>query len=74
VKIFREDKAHVHTGLEVNYQETVSFRVGYLFGYETRGFTAGLGLRRDIFNRDYGFSPQSQDLNSGHTLSVEVEF
>ena len=74
VKIFREDKAHLHTGLEVNYQETVSFRVGYLFGYETRGLTTGLGLQRDIFRLDYAFGPQSQDLNSGHTLSVEVEF
>jgi hypothetical protein len=74
VKVFRENNTHLHTGAEVNYQETIAFRLGYLFGYETRGLTAGLGLRRDIFRLDYGFSPQSQDLNSGHTLSVEVEF
>jgi hypothetical protein len=74
MKVFRENNTHLHTGAEVNYQETVAFRLGYLFGYETRGFTAGLGLRRDILRIDYGFSPQSQDVNSGHTLSVEVEF
>jgi hypothetical protein len=74
LKVFREDNAHLHTGVEVSYQELVSFRVGYLTGYETRAFTAGLGLQRGIFRLDYGFSPQSQDLNSGHTLSVEAEF
>jgi hypothetical protein len=74
VKVFRENNTHFHTGAEVDYQETVAFRLGYLFGYETRGFTAGLGVRRDILRLDYSFSPQSQDLNSGHTLSVEVEF
>jgi hypothetical protein len=74
LKVFREDNTHLHAGVEVNYQELVSFRAGYLTGYETRAFTAGLGLQRGIFRLDYGFSPQSQDLNSGHTLSVEVEF
>jgi hypothetical protein len=74
LKVFREDNAHLHTGVEMNYQELVSFRAGYLTGYETRTFTAGLGVQRGIFKLDYGFSPQSQDLNSGHTLSVEVEF
>jgi hypothetical protein len=74
LKVFREDNTHLHTGVEVNYQELVSFRLGYLTGYETRAFTAGLGLHRGIFKLDYGFSPQSQDLNSGHTLSIEVEF
>jgi hypothetical protein len=74
VKVFREDNTHLHTGLEVNYQETIAFRIGYLFGYETRGLTAGVGLRRNIFRLDYAFSPQSEDLNNGHTLSVGVEF
>jgi hypothetical protein len=74
LKVFHEDNAHLHTGVEMDYQELVSFRVGYLTGYETRAFTTGLGLHRGIFRFDYGFSPQSQDLNSGHTLSVEVEF
>jgi hypothetical protein len=74
VKVFHEDNAHLHTGLEVDYQETIAFRIGYLFGYETRGLTAGLGLRRDIFRLDYGFSSQSEDFNNGHTISVGVEF
>jgi len=74
VKVFHEDNAHVHTGLELNYQETIAFRIGYLFGYESRGLTAGVGLRRNIFRLDYAFSPQSEDLNNGHTISVGVEF
>jgi hypothetical protein len=74
LKVFRDSNAHLHTGVELNYQELVSFRLGYLTGYEARAFTAGLGLHRGIFTLDYGFSPQSQELNSGHTLSVEVEF
>ena len=74
VRVFREDRTHLHTGAEVNYQEMLSFRLGYLFGYETRGFTAGLGIRKDFLKLDYGFSPQSQDMNNGHTISLEVEF
>jgi hypothetical protein len=73
LKVFRDSNAHLHTGVELNYEELVSFRLGYLTGYETRAFTAGVGLHRGIFRLDYGFSPQSQGLNSGHTVSVEVE-
>jgi hypothetical protein len=74
VKVFREDNTHLHTGLELNYQETIAFRIGYLFGYDTRGLTVGLGLRRNIFRLDYAFSLQSEDLNNGHTVSVGLEF
>jgi hypothetical protein len=74
IKHSHDDKFHLHTGAELNFQETVSFRAGYLFGYESRGFTAGLGLQRDFLRLDYGFSPQAQEINNGHTISVGVEF
>ena len=74
VKVLREEKTHLHTGTELTYQELVSLRFGYLFGYETRGFTAGLGLRRDFVTVDYGFSPQSRNISNGHTISIGVEF
>ena len=74
IKVFKEEKAHLHTGAEVDYQQVIAFRLGYLFGYETRGLTVGLGVRKDFLRLDYGFSPQSDDVSNGHTISVGVEF
>ncbi len=74
IRTFHEDKVHLHTGAELAYHESISFRIGYAFGYETRGLSAGLGVRRDFLRLDYGFSPQSQEVNNGHTISLGVEF
>lgn len=74
VKVFKEDKAHLHTGAEVSYHRTVSVRLGYLFGYEARGITVGIGMMKALFRLDYAFSPHFQSLDAGHTISLGVEF
>jgi len=74
VNIFQEKKAHFHTGAELTYSEIISLRFGYLSGYDTRNVTLGVGLHKDPFRIDYGLSPQSQSLSTGHTVSVGVEF
>ncbi len=74
VNIFQEQKTHFHTGAELTYDEIISLRFGYLFGYDTRNVTLGVGLHRDPFRIDYGFSPQSQSLSTGHTVSLGVGF
>jgi hypothetical protein len=61
-------------GAEVEYLDMFSLRAGYQTGYDARGFSAGLGVRYDIFGVDYAYLPFSQDLGASHIIAVAVNF
>jgi hypothetical protein len=61
-------------GAEVSYLEKFSLRAGYQSGYDARGFSAGLGVRYDVFGVDYAYVPFSQDLGASHIISVGISF
>ncbi len=73
-KVLADDKVHLAVGGEFDYGRTFAARIGYQFGYESKGISAGVGMRYGMFKVDYGFTPFSLDLGSAHTLSVGVEF
>ena len=66
--------SHLHLGVETTYQNYFSIRVGYLTGYDARGFSAGMGIRYNRFQVDYAFVPVSYDLGNAHSISVGVTF
>ncbi len=74
VKVLHEDRAHLNTGAELNFHQTISARVGYQLGYEEKGVTTGFGVQYGLFKLDYGFIPVSMELNNMHTVSVSVNF
>ena len=61
-------------GAEATYLDLVSVRAGYQTGYDVRGFSAGLGIRYDMFGVDYAYVPFSQDLGASHIIAVGVHF
>lgn len=69
-----ESTTHLHAGAEVNYRQALSLRVGYMTGYESRSYTAGVGFRYSQFQLDYAFAPTKYDLGSTHTFSLMIEF
>jgi len=73
-KVIADDNVHVHAGGEFDYNRTFAVRLGYQFGYESKGISAGVGIRYNIFKLDYGFTPFSLDIGNTHTVSVGVEF
>jgi hypothetical protein len=65
----KDSNLHLHAGLEwTGYG--LSLRAGYQSGYETRGFTAGLGFQRDRIGISYGYIPFQSSLGDAHILTV----
>jgi hypothetical protein len=73
-KPFSGDLFHLNLGGEFEYSESFAVRIGYQSGYESKGLSAGFGVRYGIFKIDYGFVPFSLDLGSAHIVSCGVEF
>lgn len=65
---------HFNFGGEVAYKKTVAARAGYQTGYESRGFTAGIGLLWGSLKFDYAFLPFSQGLGSANLFSLQFKF
>ncbi len=72
VRIFPEKTNYLNTGAQFFFERTVAARVGYQFGSEARGFSAGLGIRYRLFLLDYAYAPLSQDLGNTHTITIGV--
>ncbi len=73
-KYSETDDIHSHTGGEIFYDSIIAFRLGYVTGYESKGFTTGLGLYWEGLNFDYAFTPYSYGLGSTHTISLMYSF
>lgn len=70
VKTVRDDRLHVHAGVEVQYDNFLFLRSGYVSGYEFRDFTTGIGLVSSSVKFDYAYVPFSGAFNSTHTFSL----
>jgi hypothetical protein len=68
-----EDRSHLLTGVEYNYQNTVAFRVGYQTGYDSKSFSAGFGVKYQFLHFDYAFVPFQNDLGDTNILSLSFE-
>jgi hypothetical protein len=69
-----EGKTHVHVGGEIDYEHTFAVRLGYMTGYESRSFTAGMGIQYNLVNLDYAYVPFQYDLGTTHTFSLGFRF
>jgi hypothetical protein len=61
---------HLLGSLETTYKNLVSVRLGYASGYESRGLTAGLGIRYEFLQFNYAFVPFSLGLGDAHLFSL----
>ena len=69
---FPENRASLNLGAEALFHHIAAVRVGYTFGSEARGISAGVGIMYGIFGLDYAYSPLSSDLGNAHTISIAV--
>jgi hypothetical protein len=67
-------ETHVLGSLETTYNNRVSVRLGYASGYDSRGLTAGLGLRYEFLQFNYAFIPFSLGLGDAHLFSLGFQF
>lgn len=68
------DDNHVNFGAELNYDKLIAVRAGYQTGYESRGFSAGVGLAWNKLFFDYGFIPFKYNLGTTHIISIKLKF
>lgn len=68
------DDSHIHGGFELLYKKLVAIRGGYMSGYESKGLTAGFGVRWSTISFDYAFIPFDYNLGNSHTISVMYSF
>ena len=72
--IFPEKQGYLNTGTEFMYGRLLAARLGYQFGSQGRGLSAGLGILYGIVGLDYAYSHLAEDLGNTHTLSLAVTF
>lgn len=68
----RESLTSAHFGAEATYNKLLSLRLGYLTGYDIRGFSAGLGVRYSLIHLDYAFVPFSQGFGDAHIITIGI--
>jgi hypothetical protein len=73
-KYFDDDENHINLGVEILYDNLIALRGGYQTGYESRDFTAGLGLIWGNLKFDYAFLPFQLGLGSANLFSLQFKF
>lgn len=73
-KYFDDDENHINLGVEVFYDNLIALRGGYQTGYESRDFTAGIGLMWGNLKFDYAFLPFQLGLGNANLFSLQFKF
>lgn len=73
-KYLDTDDIHLHGGGEIVYDETFAARAGYQSGWESRGFTGGVGIMWGNLRFDYAFLPFSLGLGNANLFSLQFKF
>lgn len=68
------DDNHFNFGGEAFYDRLIAFRAGYQTGFESKGFTAGVGLMWGSLKFDYAFLPFSLGLGNANLFSLQFKF
>jgi len=68
--VFVDDDAHLHIGAEREMHELFDLRAGYMFGYDSKSFSAGASFKRRKLTVDYAFVPYSNSLGTAHLFNL----
>lgn len=73
-KYLDTDDIHIASGSEIIYNKTFAGRIGYQTGYESRGFTGGVGIMWGNLRFDYAYMPFSLGLGNANLFSLQFKF
>jgi len=65
-------ETQMHFGGTVAYRGFVALRMGYQTGFESRGLSAGLGIRFQFVRLEYAYVPFGLDLGNAQMLSIDL--
>jgi hypothetical protein len=69
-----ETTTHINLGAELMFNNVLALRGGYQTGFESRGFTTGLGISWGNLRFDYAFVPFSLGIGSANLLSLQFRW
>ncbi len=72
--IFDEKKNHIQTGLEIDYDNLISFRIGVQSGYSTHNISTGFGINYKAFTFDFAYMPLKYSLGNSLSFSTKIAF
>jgi len=67
----KTDDSGLLVGLESSYESSFIVRAGYMTGFDTRGFSAGLGIRYLFVTLDYAYVPFSSGFGNANIISLD---
>ena len=70
----KEEEWRGNLGCEYQPFELIALRGGYLFNYDERDFTAGIGVKWENFDFDFAYVPFKSDLGSTQRFGLTIEF
>lgn len=73
-KYLATDDIHFNLGGDVVYDQIFALRLGYQTGYESKGFTGGIGLMWGSLRFDYAYMPFSLGLGNANLFSILFKF
>lgn len=66
--------SHINFGAEVVYNDLLALRAGYQTNYESKNFTAGMGIMWGTLSFDYAFQPFNYGLGTANVFSLQFKF
>lgn len=70
----RDKENHINIGGEATYNKSFSIRAGYMTNYQSKGFTAGMGIIWGSLNLDYAYLPFKLGLGNASMFSIQFKF
>lgn len=70
----RDRENHINFGGEATYNKVFSLRAGYMTNYQSKGFTAGIGIIWGGLNLDYAYLPFKLGLGNASMFSIQFKF
>ncbi len=65
---------HLHIGAEGVYNDFLFLRAGYATGYDSKGLSAGFGLKWNSLNIDYAYVPYKYGLGDSQIITLTYKF
>ena len=67
---YRGEDIKAHVGAEYNFKNLATVALGYKFGYDVEGFSAGAGVSRSSLSFGYAYSAIGSELGDAHRVSL----
>ncbi|MBL7191789.1 PorV/PorQ family protein [bacterium] len=74
LNMVRDEPLRGNIGMEWSPVDIVSFRGGYLIGYDERSYTLGVGLNYKRLGFDFAYIPFDSDLGNTNRFGFRIDF